>query len=166
MIRLLFEKQSPGGILLKRCFQKFRKIHRKTPVPEPLFDKVAILRPAPLLKKRRWHRCFPMNFAKFFRALFLTEHFQWLLLLFTVSVSNAKLERMFSKWKRAKINFRCCLRVKRLENILKIMDEGGNQKNFDPISTIKKQSIDKVRRATEEKGPCSYKGERTMQTMQ
>ena len=32
------------------------------------------LRPATLLKKRLWHRCFPANFAKFLRSLFLTEH--------------------------------------------------------------------------------------------
>ena len=28
------------------------------------------LRPATLLKKRLWHRCFPVNFAKFLKALF------------------------------------------------------------------------------------------------
>ena len=29
------------------------------------------LRPATLLKKRLWHRCFPVNFAKFSRTPFL-----------------------------------------------------------------------------------------------
>ena len=29
---------------------------------------------------RLWHRCFPVNFAKFLRTLFLIEHVQWLLL--------------------------------------------------------------------------------------
>ena len=29
------------------------------------------LKPATLLKKRLWHRCFPVNFAKFLRNLFL-----------------------------------------------------------------------------------------------
>ena len=37
------------------------------------------LRPATLLKKRFWHRCFPVNFAKFLRTPFLTEYFRWLL---------------------------------------------------------------------------------------
>ena len=32
------------------------------------------LRPATLLKKRLWRRCIPMNFTKFLKALFLTEH--------------------------------------------------------------------------------------------
>ena len=41
------------------------------------------LRPATLLKKRLWHKCFPVNFAKFLRTPFLTEHFQWLLLQIT-----------------------------------------------------------------------------------
>ena len=35
------------------------------------FNKVAALRPATLLKKRLWHRCFPVNFAKFPRTAFL-----------------------------------------------------------------------------------------------
>ena len=34
------------------------------------FDKVAGLSPAALLKKD-WHRCFPVNFVKFLRTLFL-----------------------------------------------------------------------------------------------
>ena len=44
------------------------------------FNKVASLRPATLLKKRLWHRCFPVNFAKSLRTPFLTEHLRWLLL--------------------------------------------------------------------------------------
>ena len=33
--------------------------------------KVAGLRPVTLLKKRLWHRCFSVNFAKFLRTSFL-----------------------------------------------------------------------------------------------
>ena len=36
--------------------------------------------PATLLKKRLWHRCFPVNFEKFLRTPLLTEHLWWLLL--------------------------------------------------------------------------------------
>ena len=32
------------------------------------------------LKKRLWHRCFPVNFVKFLRTSFLKEHLWWLLL--------------------------------------------------------------------------------------
>ena len=38
------------------------------------------LRPATLLKKRLWHRCFPVNFDEFLKTPFLTEHLRWLLL--------------------------------------------------------------------------------------
>ena len=43
-------------------------------------NKAAGLRSATLLKKRLWHRCFRVCFAKFLRKSFLTEHFPWLLL--------------------------------------------------------------------------------------
>ena len=35
--------------------------------------------PATLLKKRLWHRCFPVNFAKFLRTTFL-QNTSWRLL--------------------------------------------------------------------------------------
>ena len=38
------------------------------------------LRPATLFKKGLWHRCFPVNFVKFLKTPFLTEHLWWLLL--------------------------------------------------------------------------------------
>ena len=48
-------------------------------MPELFFNKVAG-RPATLLKMILWHTCFPVNFAKFLRRPFLTEHLRWLLL--------------------------------------------------------------------------------------
>ena len=53
----------------KRCSQKSHKIHSKTPMPET--NKIAGLRPAALLKKRLWHRCFPVNFVKCLRTSYL-----------------------------------------------------------------------------------------------
>ena len=44
------------------------------------FSSFSGLRPATSLKKRFWRRCFPMNFAKFLRTPFLTDHLRWLLL--------------------------------------------------------------------------------------
>ena len=61
------------------CSSKFRKIHIKTPVPVFSFSKVSAwrysiispwfqaVRPVTILKKTLWHRCFPLNFAKFLR---------------------------------------------------------------------------------------------------
>ena len=45
-----------------------------------LFNNVAGLRAATLLKKKLWHRSFPVNFAKFQRTPFFIEHL-WSLLL-------------------------------------------------------------------------------------
>ena len=53
------------GIL--RNFQKFTGKHLCQSLS---FNKVAGLRFATLLKKRLWHRCFPVNFVKFLRTTF------------------------------------------------------------------------------------------------
>ena len=39
------------------------------------------------LKKSLWHRCFPLNFEKFLRTLFFTDHLRWLLLYLTICTS-------------------------------------------------------------------------------
>ena len=44
--------------------------HKKTFTRVSFLSKVTGQRPATLLKKRLWHRSFPVNFAKFLRALF------------------------------------------------------------------------------------------------
>ena len=38
------------------------------------FSKVSGLRSATSLKKRLWHRCFPLNFANFLKTPLFTEH--------------------------------------------------------------------------------------------
>ena len=53
------------GVL--RNFGKFTGKH----LCQSLFVNKVVGRPATLLKKRLWHRCFPMNFAKFLRTPFL-----------------------------------------------------------------------------------------------
>ena len=50
------------------------------------------LRPATLLKMRFWHRCFPVNFVKFLRISYFTEHLWWLLLTF------CKIYRKYCCW--------------------------------------------------------------------
>ena len=37
-----FLEAATGGVLQNRCFSKFCKFHRKTPVLESLYDKVAL----------------------------------------------------------------------------------------------------------------------------
>ena len=63
------------GVLRKKGFPRnFAKFTGKHLCQSFFFDRVAGLRPSTLLKKRLWHRCFPLNFAKFLRAPFLKEH--------------------------------------------------------------------------------------------
>ena len=52
----------------KGVLRNFTKFTGKRLGQSLLFNKVAGLRPATLLKGRLWHRCFPVNFAKFVRA--------------------------------------------------------------------------------------------------
>ena len=64
----------------KGVLRNFAKFTGKHLCQSLLFNNVAGLTPATFLKKRLWHRCFPVNFAKFLRAPFLTEHLRWMLL--------------------------------------------------------------------------------------
>ena len=64
----------------KRCSYKFTKFTEKHSCQSLFSNKVARLRPATLLKKRLWHRSFPVNFVKFLRKPFFIEHL-WRLLL-------------------------------------------------------------------------------------
>ena len=52
----------------KGDLRNFAKFTGKHLCQSPFFNKVAGLRPATLLKKRLWHRCFTLNFAKFLRT--------------------------------------------------------------------------------------------------
>ena len=57
------------------------------------------LRPATLLKRDSDHRCFPVNFAKFLRTPFFTEHlrcFGVYLFCLTVILSNPLINRLFN----------------------------------------------------------------------
>ena len=53
---------------------------------------------ATLFKKTLWHRCFPVNFVKFPRTPFLTEHFQWL----SLSIRSFKMQIDFCFWHSTK----------------------------------------------------------------
>ena len=56
----------------KGILGNFVKFTGKHPCQTLYFNKVA--------GQMLWHRCFPVNFAKFLRTPFITEHLQWLLL--------------------------------------------------------------------------------------
>ena len=61
-------------------FSNFRSRHRRCSVRKGVLKNLTkftgkhMCQICFLLKKRLWHRCFPVNFAKFLRTPFLTEH--------------------------------------------------------------------------------------------
>ena len=76
------------------------------------------LRPSTLLKKRLWPRCFPVNFLKFLRTTFFTEHV-WTtasvcFIYFEVfkqfrSIFFGKLFEIFNIWVEYQTNMFCTL---------------------------------------------------------
>ena len=74
------QSSRPEVFCKKGVLRDFAKFTGKHLCQRLFFDKVAGLRSATFLKKRLGHRCFPVNFAKFLRTHFLTEHLRWLLL--------------------------------------------------------------------------------------
>ena len=64
----------------KGVLWSFTKFTGKHLCQSHFFNKVAGLRSTTLLKKKLWHRYFPVIFAKFLRTPFFTEQFWWLLL--------------------------------------------------------------------------------------
>ena len=68
--------------LKKGALRNFTKFTGKHLCQSLFFNKVAGLKPETLLKNRPWHKWFPINFMKFLRTTFFTEHLRWLLLFF------------------------------------------------------------------------------------
>ena len=63
----IFQKQSFGGTLWKRCsFKNFAKFPWKRLYQSLFFNKASFLIESLLLKKSLFHRCFPVNFVVFF----------------------------------------------------------------------------------------------------
>ena len=63
-------QEQPPEVFYKKLFLKFLQFHRKIPVLESSFDKVAGLKAYNFIKKGLEHRFFPVNIAKFLREPF------------------------------------------------------------------------------------------------
>ena len=70
----MYQKQLSEAFHKKNVPRIFTKFTGKHLCKSLFFNKVADLRPETLLKKRLWQRYFPVNFEKFLRTPFLTEH--------------------------------------------------------------------------------------------
>ena len=74
------KKQPPEVFCKKGVLRNFAKFTGKHLCQILFFNKVAGLRPETLFKTRLWHRCFPVNIAKFQRTPFFIEGLWWVLL--------------------------------------------------------------------------------------
>ena len=74
-----YRSSRPDVFCEKGVVKNFAKFTGKHLCLSLFFNKVAGAA-SNLLQKRLWHRCFPVNFVKFLRTLFLIEHLWWLLL--------------------------------------------------------------------------------------
>ena len=80
MLCLRFRSSHGRCSVRKGVLRNYAKFTGKHLCQSLFSNKVAGLRLATLLKKRLWHRCFPVNFLKFLRTTFFIEHLCWLLL--------------------------------------------------------------------------------------
>ena len=72
--------ETPEVFCKKGVLRNFAKFTGNTCARDSFLIKLQALslRPAPFLKKSLWHKCFPVNFAKFLRAPFFTKYLWWL----------------------------------------------------------------------------------------
>ena len=64
-------QKQPPEVFYKGVLENFAKLTGKHLPQSLFFSKVAGPRPETLWKKRLWHSCFPVNFAKILRTAFL-----------------------------------------------------------------------------------------------
>ena len=72
-MKFKYKNQPPEVLCKKNVIRNFTKFKGKHLCQSLFFNEVAGLRLRPLatlLKKRLWHKCFPVNFVKFLRAPF------------------------------------------------------------------------------------------------
>ena len=89
-------------LLISMIYFNFVKFTGKHLCQSLFFDKVAGLRPATIIKKRLWHRCFSVNFVTFLRTPILTKICERLLLktilhkIYKISSTNTAQKMNFS----------------------------------------------------------------------
>ena len=65
---IFYKSSHPKMFCKEGVLNNFRKFTGKHLCQSLFFNKVACLRAATLLKRSLWHKCFPLNFAKFLRT--------------------------------------------------------------------------------------------------
>ena len=85
------------GVLIKKVFLEISQDSQENTCVRVSF--LIKKRPAHLLKKRPWHRCFPVNFVKLLKTPFLTEHIRWLLLSIGIDLMHWTWKSPMVYWK-------------------------------------------------------------------
>ena len=106
------QKRHQKCSLKQGVLKNFTKFAGKHLCQNLFFYKVVGLRPATLLKRRLWHRCFSVKFAKFLRKPFLQSTSGRLLLLHVICLIEYSLKNFFAK-ERLLLRFLryCCSNV-------------------------------------------------------
>ena len=83
LLLVLYRRSHQRCSIKRGVLNFFSKFTGKYVCQSLFFNKAAGLRlqPCNFIKKRLWHRCFPVNFVKFLRTPFLQNTFERLLLL-------------------------------------------------------------------------------------
>ena len=92
--RQISRSSRPKVFCKKDVLRNFAKFTGNHLCQNLFFKKFAGLWPATSLKKRLWHRCFPVSFRKVLRTTSFIEHLRWLLLMVR---SLAKLKNTWLK---------------------------------------------------------------------
>ena len=116
-------------VSVNKTFSPRHSAYIPSSVKSPLQTSASGLRPATLLKKRLWHKCFLVNFAKFLRTPFFTEHLRGLLPRISEPIPEVKI-MCIGQW----LGKYCILRrnwAKRSTGeVLRGLGESKRQENF------------------------------------
>ena len=96
---------------VKNVLRNFAKFTGKQLCQSLFFKKVAVLRPATLLKKKLSHRCFPVNFTKFLRARFSQNTFGQLLPKIVLVIYAIRLQLSFHVEDKAQYKLIDCFAI-------------------------------------------------------
>ena len=102
VIMTIIRTSRPEVFCKKGVLWNFVKFLGKHQYQSLFFNKVAALRLGTLLKKRLWHRCFPVNFAKFLRTPFLQNTYGgcfWIILV-VVIITIIVLKKYFTNMRK------------------------------------------------------------------
>ena len=109
-------------------------------------NKAAVLKPATLLKRRLWHRCFPVNFVKFLSTTFYNCFTNYESLYIIAAIHSCLIQNRSENVRSN--NQRCSVKKGVLRNFAKFTGKNPCQRLFliklQALGIIKKESLAQV----------------------